>query len=882
MKTLIVNQNIIVSIIAVILLTYGLQGISYAQDAPDETLVEFADVNLAKVVREELELDIGNGVDIRKIPKAQLVKLTELWGTADGITDLTGLEYATQLRILYLGVNQIQDVTPLAQLTHLTGLYLNNNEIRDVTPLTQLAESLTVLDLRHNKIHDVAPLANLIHLEVLWLSNNPILDTFPLFALFDENPDLNIDIIKVGVPALKVSTPQPLAEATLNGSVVTLTLSSGTFDYSIENTDAVSVSGIPGATINRIRTLGVNDRQITVELEFDGYFDLDSILTFAVGAAVIANYDGTAITAQIPVSAQDYVQGPWLWMITDGADIARDYLALESGGAITEAQVAQNGVNEGDTVGPFQWTSGTIKRSQNACEKFCARGLFGGCRTLCWSNNINSTLNSLGLGTGANMEGYSAYALINLVSPRDQSQAMLFLKTGDAFKVWLNGDARDHSAATQLGCRTFHASLAFDPEVCTPDPVADTSDFEAGRSDFEDKSRLIPIPLKAGNNLLLIKVSQSGEYWGMEAQLDADFTTAIPKTVVDLTPTSAPKTPATDTALSFSPSPVQSPAIGEELTLSLNIAGGENVAGYQATVQFDTTALRYVKSSNSNYLPDGAFFAPPVVEGNLVKLNAVSLAGESEGNGTLATLTFEVVAMKASTLTLSDVLLSNSAGKTFAPQIENAKITESTGLTGDVNGDGTVNIGDLVLVASNLGKTGQNAADVNGDSIVNIADLVLVAGALGTSAAAPSMHPQSLKMLTTADIKLWLSQAQQLTLTDARSQRGILFLEQLLAVLVPKKTALLANYPNPFNPETWIPYHLAKDADVTLHIYAVNGTLVRTLALGHQPAGMYQTRSRAAYWDGKNQIGEPVASGVYFYTITAGDFTATRKMLIAK
>ena len=103
-----------------------------------------------------------------------------------------------------------------------------------------------------------------------------------------------------------------------------------------------------------------------------------------------------------------------------------------------------------------------------------------------------------------------------------------------------------------------------------------------------------------------------------------------------------------------------------------------------------------------------------------------------------------------------------------------------------------------------------------------------------------------------------------------------------LQVTLPEKNALLANYPNPFNPETWIPYQLAKEADVTLRIYAIDGTLVRTLALGHQPAGMYQNRSRAVYWDGRNAIGEPVASGLYFYTFTAGDFTATRKMLIRK
>ena len=75
---------------------------------------------------------------------------------------------------------------------------------------------------------------------------------------------------------------------------------------------------------------------------------------------------------------------------------------------------------------------------------------------------------------------------------------------------------------------------------------------------------------------------------------------------------------------------------------------------------------------------------------------------------------------------------------------------------------------------------------------------------------------------------------------------------------------------------------MAKDADVTLHIYAMNGTLVRTLAIGHQTAGVYQNRTRAAYWDGKNALGESVASGVYFYVLKAGDFSATRKMLIMK
>ena len=337
-----------------------------------------------------------------------------------------------------------------------------------------------------------------------------------------------------------------------------------------------------------------------------------------------------------------------------------------------------------------------------------------------------------------------------------------------------------------------------------------------------------------------------------------------------------------NTTLSISPSSVASPAVGKQLEFSLNITGGESVAGYEATVQFDTAALRYVSSANGDFLPAGAFFVEPVVEGNLVKLNAASLAGESSGDGTLATLTFEVIAVKASTLTLSDVFLSNNAGESSVPQVENAQITESTGLKGDVNGDGIVNIQDLVLVASNLGQTGQNTADANGDGVVNIQDLVLVAGALGNAAAAPSLHPQALEMFTAADVQQWLTQAQHLKLTDATSQRGILFLEQLLAALIPKETALLPNYPNPFNPETWIPYRLAEDAFVTLTIYNGSGRVVRTLDVGHRTAAFYESRSKAIYWDGRNEVGEGVASGVYFYHLSAGDYSATRKMLILK
>ena len=96
------------------------------------------------------------------------------------------------------------------------------------------------------------------------------------------------------------------------------------------------------------------------------------------------------------------------------------------------------------------------------------------------------------------------------------------------------------------------------------------------------------------------------------------------------------------------------------------------------------------------------------------------------------------------------------------------------------------------------------------------------------------------------------------------------------------ETNLLPNYPNPFNPETWIPFRLAADANITLTIYDVSGRMVRTLDIGHSKAGIYESRDKAIYWDGRNDLGENVASGVYFYHLTAGGYSATRRLVILK
>ena len=107
-------------------------------------------------------------------------------------------------------------------------------------------------------------------------------------------------------------------------------------------------------------------------------------------------------------------------------------------------------------------------------------------------------------------------------------------------------------------------------------------------------------------------------------------------------------------------------------------------------------------------------------------------------------------------------------------------------------------------------------------------------------------------------------------------------LTELVTYEIPAKTELLLNYPNPFNPETWIPFRLAEDSQVSLTIYDRTGRVVRSVDVGHRPAAVYESRAKAIYWDGRNDFGERVASGMYFYTLTAKDFSATRRMVILK
>ena len=229
----------------------------------------------------------------------------------------------------------------------------------------------------------------------------------------------------------------------------------------------------------------------------------------------------------------------------------------------------------------------------------------------------------------------------------------------------------------------------------------------------------------------------------------------------------------------------------------------------------------------------------------------------------------------------SDMVLSNSITETPAATTTTTTTTASRSKY-DLNSDGTVDNTDAGLVADAMG-TSNARYDVNGDGTVNFLDLLLVfdnrdAGAAG----APTIV--GMKM-SAAQIDIIEEQIDLLIATNDRSpsaMRVLVYLQQLLVTARPEKTQLLANYPNPFNPETWIPYELATDTDVRLTIYNTQGVVIRTLQFGHQSAGYYTGRDRAAYWDGRNALGEQVASGLYFYQLETDEMSLMRKMVILK
>ncbi len=864
------------------------------------------------------KIEIWDGENPDLSPLARAIGLKELWVSRCGISDISFLENLTSLERLNLQGNNISDVSPLAGLTNLKWLKLTDNPITDFSPLAELAqttniltgevaipdlnlraaiagalgkdaddvfvpitteeiETLTTLRASKRDIKDLTGIEQAINLEELWISGNPVSDLSPLAGLTNliglgawETPITDLSPLKeltklrwIDFGKVPLSDLSPLAGITslkkltfYNCEITDISPLEELTDLiflEISNNSITDLSSI--AALINLESLAVRHSRISdisplaaltklKKLDFRGNNISDvSPLTGLVNLEVL-NLHGNSISDISPLEELSVfpvntfwvdnpgsaisgprIVGPWLWVNLPAEDLDTDWLAVASGNAVTEQQVATYGAVEGKLVGNNIWKAGKIDQD---------------------SDNINKVLDSFGYEGDRDYQ--VIYGTIVLNSPIEQEVMMLQGKSdGSSLKIWINGElAHEDIRSISFGHR------------------------------YE---RFFHVTLKQGSNVLLVAVlhedhSSWAARFGFEEGTEY---TVIPHDV-------GIRFSTTETTL----------LVGDTFALNLNAENITDLAGWQTDIVFNPDVLEAVEVTEGDFLKSeggGTFYQAGTIDNTAGKITGLFSARISEsgvsGTGTLLSVTFKAKAGGETQVALQNFEFISITDDIIPTVPPNIIITVRDYPTWDVNQDGRVSIQDLVLVAKDLGSgTPTNLrTDVNRDGEINIQDLILVAQYMGEStdsAATPPIVAIDSKVLTPAIVQAWIKHAQVEDDGSIAFRQGIANLQKLLASLIPEKTALLANYPNPFNPETWIPYHLAKPSEVTLTIYAANGSVVRTLALGHQAAGIYQSRSRAAYWDGRNGVGESVASGIYFYTLTAGDFTATRKMLILK
>lgn len=342
--------------------------------------------------------------------------------------------------------------------------------------------------------------------------------------------------------------------------------------------------------------------------------------------------------------------------------------------------------------------------------------------------------------------------------------------------------------------------------------------------------------------------------------------------------------------------PIDQVRVGEIFKLNLHLDNFVLLEGWELDIVFTPGVLVALQVDEGTYFSPHNGCSQSIFQGGTIdnmtgRITGVNMKLGADclyGGDSLLSVTFQAKTTGKGELSLHNVDLRTLFNQEVDIGIHALEIVVE--LDYDLNGDKQVNILDLILVGQNFGRA-HPQADVNDDGIVNIFDLIAVAQHLGgaTTPLAPSGLAWQTPGLDPAMIQKWIDMAHAADDGSFAFRQGIANLDQLHTALqnaslssLPHKTVLLANYPNPFNPETWIPYHLAHAASVTLTIYDSQGVVVRQLDLGYQQGGYYADRTSAAYWDGHNNSGEPVASGVYFYQLQADHFYAMRKMVILK
>ena len=805
-----------------------------------------------------LELDNSRVSDISPLRGLTNLNFLEVGGDFSDLSPLAGL---TNLRELSIGGNNISDIMPVSGLVNLNELNIGGTNISDISPVSRLI-SLKHLYFREANVSDLSPVSGLINLESLDFSFNNVSDLSPVAGLinlkyigFGANKGvsdisafaglINLESIYFGGRFTDIS---PIAGLINLKSIVTW--GNRFSDLSpltkLTKLERVDICGSAASDLTPLSGLTNLKELYLVSNEIADISPL-AVLT-GLNRLNLGDNDISDIS---PIARLNNLK----WLAVDRNRIT-DFSPLE--GLRENLKLVWYGnpafPKGGPKIeGPWLWVvipnarlgSGTDLLSETSGGRVTEVEIATHGATLgkpvgdeVWSSHKLPPMGSENIKDmlKRDLSRSVVYGTVALFSPREQDTTM-YVGAWHGLKVWLNGVL-------------IHAK----PQQRRADGYSD----------------LFPVTLKQGKNVLLAAIATHSDhangFFGFEPGTEYAVATGID--------------------YGFSQMPIH---IGDTFTFDIRAENVSDLAGWQFDIAFDPARLEALGLSEGEFLrTDGGatFFQSGRIDNAAGKITGLIAGRISEGgvsgSGSVLQVRFKAKTEGETTVVLQNFLFGSAAKESIpAGPLEIHITVEERLLTGDVNRDGVVNILDLISVAQQLGKrvTADSPEDINGDGIVNIFDLTLVARGIG-GAAAPAVATDSVDAAT---VEAWIAKARLADDGSIAFRQGIENLENLFtSLIIPQKTALHANFPNPFNPETWIPYQLAAPAEVTLTIYDMHGGVVRGLEMGHHAAGVYQSRSRALYWDGRNQRGESVASGLYFYTLRAGDFTGTRKMLIRK
>ena len=821
--------------------------------------VHIPDSNLRAAIAEALDKSIN-----APITAEEMKRLSRFDAGHRNVKDLTGLQFATNLTWLHLINNQISDLSPIAGITELRELWVRYNHLSDMSPVRGLT-NLTHLDVHVNQISDISPVRGLNNLRYLNCSDTLVSDLSPVSGLVnlewldtsrtnasDMSPVSGlINLKEIEFSDVNISDISPFAG--LVNLEVFHTWGNPISDLTpLERLTKLEKLDICGAQLEGASLAPLAGLTGLKELYFVGNGISADISPIArLTGLERAGFRDNQIADISALAGLTNLK----WLAVDDNNIT-DFSPLDSLRANTKIVWHNNpGFPTGPPKieGPWLWAflpgvrldSGVDLLAEATGNTVTEVGISTHGATLGqpvgddeWtSHNLSPTgWDNISDMLGSEVATGVMYGTLSLYSSRKQNTT-LYVGAEHGLKVWLNGVLIRQN-------RFRHGN--------------DYSDF-------------FPVTLQQGRNVLLVAVGTVFESWqGSNAFFGFE--------------SGAEYAVATGIGYTFSDTPIH---INDTFSFDVRAENVTDLAGWQFDIGFDPSRLEALDVSEGDFLKtDGGatFFQSGRIDNAAGKITGLIAGRISEGgvsgSGSVLHVRFKAKSEGETELALQNFLFGSASKESIpAGPLEIHITVEERLLTGDVNRDGVVNILDLISVAQQLGKRlpPNSPEDINGDGIINIFDLTLVAQGIGGAAAPPARGTNS------ATIEAWIAEARLADDGSIAFRQGIANLESLLAsLIIPQETALHANYPNPFNPETWIPYQLAAPAEVTLTIYDMNGATVRRLAAGHQAAGLYQSRNRAAYWDGRNQHGESVASGLYFYTLRAGEFAATRKMLIRK